>query len=61
MKTKKFDCVQMKRAGSARIYAATKSLTVAESLRFWAGRTRDFKRQQAVAKPRTSHRTLAHA
>ncbi len=61
MKTKKFDCVQMKRAGAARIYAATKTLTAAESLRFWAGRTRDFKRQQAAAKPCAPRRTLAHA
>jgi hypothetical protein len=35
MKTKSFDCVEMKRRGSLRIYEETKDLTPEEKAAYW--------------------------
>lgn len=35
MKTKSFDCVEMKRQGSLRIYEETKDLTFEEKVAYW--------------------------
>ncbi len=35
MKTKTFDCVEMKRKGAERIYQLVKDMTPAEELEFW--------------------------
>lgn len=35
MPKKRFDCVEMKRKGSARIYELTKDMTLAQELAFW--------------------------
>ena len=40
MKTKKFDCVEMKRKGARKVYEATKGMTVEEEVEYWRKRTR---------------------
>ena len=35
MKTKPFDCVEMKRQAAAKIYERIKTMTIEEELRFW--------------------------
>jgi len=39
MKTKTFDCVEMKRQGSRRIYERIKDMTSQEELAYWRERT----------------------
>lgn len=39
MKTKTFDCVEMKRRGSRRIYERIKNMTREEELAYWRERT----------------------
>ena len=43
---KKFDCVEMKRKGSMRIYEETKNMTPAEKLAWWRRRNEEFLRAQ---------------
>jgi len=50
MKTKTFDCVEMKRRGAARIYEQTKDMTVQEELAFWKKRTAALRRRVRVLK-----------
>ncbi len=50
MKTKTFDCVQMKRQASARIYETIKGMTVEEEVEYWRKHTEDLRVQQEVAK-----------
>ena len=46
MKTKTFDCVEMKRRGSQRIYEATKDMTFEQELAYWRERSRQFREEQ---------------
>jgi len=46
MRAKKFDCVAMKRRGAAKIYEATKDMTLQKRLAFWQQRTRELRREQ---------------
>lgn len=46
MKTKTFDCVEMKRRGSQRIYEATKDMTPEQELAYWQERSRQFRVEQ---------------
>ncbi len=46
MKTKTFDCVEMKRHGSQRIYEATKDLTFEQEVAYWRERSRQFREEQ---------------
>jgi hypothetical protein len=49
MKTKTFDCVEMKRQGAAKIYEETRGMTVAEQVAYWKERTAELRKlQQAV-------------
>jgi len=41
MKTKSFDCVEMKRRGSLRIHEETKNLTPEEKLEYWKKRNEE--------------------
>jgi hypothetical protein len=41
MKTKTFDCVNMKREAAEKIYQQIKSMTLEEELRFWNSTTED--------------------
>lgn len=46
MKTKTFDCVEMKRRGAMRIYEATKDLTLEQEIEYWRRRNEEFQREQ---------------
>jgi hypothetical protein len=50
MKTKKFDCVQMKREGAAKVREQTATLTREQELRFWQERSQHLRQQQASLK-----------
>ena len=39
MKTRKFDCVEMKRKGAQKVYEATKDMTLEEEVEYWRKRT----------------------
>ena len=41
MRTKRFDCVEMKRKGAQKVYAATKDMTVEEEVEYWRKRTKE--------------------
>ena len=44
MRTKKFDCVEMKRKGARKVYEATKDMTLEEEVEYWRTRTREARR-----------------
>lgn len=50
MKTKKFDCVQMKRLGAAKVREQTATLTKKQELAFWRERSRQLHQRQAALK-----------
>ncbi|MDO8683723.1 MAG: hypothetical protein Q7N50_09610 [Armatimonadota bacterium] len=39
MKTKKFDCVEMKHRGGQKVYEAVKGMTAEQELAFWQSKT----------------------
>lgn len=39
MKTKTFDCIEMKRQGARAVYEAVKGMTIDEELEYWCGKT----------------------
>ncbi len=45
MKTKTFDCVEMKRRGAARIYERTKDMTLEQKIDYWRRRSLVFQRE----------------
>jgi sRNA-binding protein len=64
MKTKAFDCVEMKRRGAIRIFEETKGMTVKEQVAYWRKQTAALRRRQQAAKkqrrsPRRSARVAA--
>lgn len=42
MKTKTFDCVEMKRQGAVRIHEQTKDMTLEEKIDYWRRRSQVF-------------------
>ena len=46
MKTKTFDCVQMKRNAAARIYETVKGMTPDQETEFWNKKNAEFVRRQ---------------
>ena len=46
MKTKTFDCVEMKRHGGARIYEATRNMTLEQEVAYWRRRSETFRKEQ---------------
>ena len=46
MKTKTFDCVEMKRRAAERIYLETKDLTFEQIIDYWRRRNEEFRRGQ---------------
>jgi hypothetical protein len=46
MKTKVFDCVEMKRRGALRIYEETKDLSFDEQVEYWRRRSEEFRCEQ---------------
>ena len=51
MKTKKFDCVEMKHKGARKVYAATRGMTVDEEVMYWRQRTNEARRWLAAPLP----------
>jgi hypothetical protein len=54
MKTKKFDCVQMKRVGAAKVLEQTAALSKQQELAFWRERSRHLRQRQKALKVHTS-------
>ena len=50
MKTKTFDCVEMKHRGAEQLKEKIDRLTVQQELAFWAERSNELKQRQATAK-----------
>jgi hypothetical protein len=46
MKTKTFDCIEMKRRGSQRIHEAIKDMTFEQKVVYWKERSRLFREEQ---------------
>jgi hypothetical protein len=46
MKTKSFDCVEMKRQGALRIHEITKDMTFDQKVAYWGERSRQFHEKQ---------------
>ncbi len=46
MKTKTFDCVEMKRRGALMIHERLKGMTLEEQVAYWRGRNEEFRREQ---------------
>jgi hypothetical protein len=61
LKTKGFDCVEMKRQGAARIYEATKGMNLEQEVAYWRRRGEAFREEQERArqasKPAAGDRT----
>ena len=43
MKTKTFDCVEMKRRGARAVYEAVKGMTVEQELEYWRSKTNELR------------------
>jgi hypothetical protein len=60
MKTKTFDCVEMKRRGAMRVHERLKDMTVEQQVEYWHRRNEEFLRgkkrspDQSDASPRSS-------
>lgn len=54
MKTKTFDCVEMKRRGGERVRQATADMTPEQELAFWQERSRQLRQRQQGAKANRS-------
>ena len=54
MKTKKFDCVQMKNLGAAQVQAQTATLTKEQELAFWQERSQHLRQHQEALKAHLS-------
>ena len=52
MKTKTFDCVEMKRRGSQRIHEAIKDMTFEQKVAYWRDRSRRFREEQERLAPK---------
>jgi hypothetical protein len=50
MKTKTFDCVDMKRRGAEHVYSIIKNMTPSQELEFWRERIRQLKQEQSTHK-----------
>jgi len=50
MKTKKFDCVQMKRSGAEKVRERTATLTTEQELDFWRERSQHLRLHQETLK-----------
>jgi len=43
MKTKTFDCIEMKRQGARAVYEAVKGMSIDEELEYWRGKTEELR------------------
>lgn len=56
MKTKAFDCVEMKRAGALKVWRRLRGKTLKQRLAYWEGRTADLKARKAALSRRSASR-----
>jgi hypothetical protein len=61
MKTKTFDCVEMKRQGSQRIYEAVKDMTFEQEVAYWRERSRQFREEQERLSEKSSRHSIDDA
>ncbi|MGD1276835.1 MAG: hypothetical protein ABR964_06390 [Tepidisphaeraceae bacterium] len=54
MKTKTFDCVEMKRRGAEHVYSIIKDMTPEQEVEYWRKRTEELRQEQATIRARTS-------
>lgn len=54
MKTKTFDCVEMKRRAAARLHEQLAGLTIEQKIEFWRQRSETLAAEQARLRHRTS-------
>ncbi len=54
MKKKRFDCVEMKRAGGKRVYEAVKGMSIQEEVEFWRRQTAQARKEAEAGKARSS-------
>ena len=52
MKTKTFDCVEMKRRGAARIHRETKGMTLEQQIEYWRQRNEELRKWHAQVRKR---------
>jgi len=57
MKTKTFDCVEMKRKAAARIYEEIGRLTLDEKVEYWRLRNDEFRAEQKKLAAHAANRT----
>lgn len=55
MKTKTFDCVEMKHHGAEQLKKKLDRLTAPQELAFWTERSKELKTRQVTAKAHTEH------
>ena len=55
MKTKTFDCVEMKHQGAEQLEKTINQLTDQQKLAFWSERTHELKQRLAAAKAQKEH------
>lgn len=48
MKTKTFDCVEMKRHGAEHVYSIIKDMTPAQEVEYWRKRTEEMRQEQSA-------------
>ncbi len=53
MKTRPFDCVEMKRRGAEHVYSIVKDMTPEQELEYWRKRTEEMRLEQHAAKSET--------
>ena len=56
MKSKTFDCVEMKRKGALRIYEETKDLSFEEEVEYWRRKSEEMTRRQQERLRRSAER-----
>jgi hypothetical protein len=51
MKTKIFDCVEMKRSGAVKVHRVTRGMSLKAEADFWRKQTQALRRQKQETKP----------
>lgn len=54
MKTKTFDCIELKRRAALRIYERTRDLDIDRKIEYWRARSAEFRDEQERLNPKTN-------
>jgi hypothetical protein len=54
MKTKQFDCVEMKRRGAEYVYSIIKDMTPEQEIEYWRKRTEELREEQSKNRSKTT-------